>query len=171
MQPACYTIDENKQGHFALGMQYYTHFTSPIRRYVDIVNHRLLFDDYKYTNQELQQICKLANEQEAYVKRVEECQSNLLDCEHARQTQNGTFTGIVYALQPKFMMVYIVETMMTTQITIKQYFQASKDYMTYHENQWVGKYQTIKLYDQINLKIQSISDKVYYKPLKSQVQK
>ncbi len=42
MKQACYE-DENR-GHFALGFDSYTHFTSPIRRYADLVVHRVLKD-------------------------------------------------------------------------------------------------------------------------------
>lgn len=44
MQPAKYVMQDDTVdgGHFSLGFDWYTHFTSPIRRYADLLVHRLL---------------------------------------------------------------------------------------------------------------------------------
>ncbi len=56
------TYETENIGHYGLGFKYYTHFTSPIRRYADLVVHRILQEEL--TNQkhrygsDLNDICK-----------------------------------------------------------------------------------------------------------------
>lgn len=43
MKLASYSVQNI--GHYGLGLDYYTHFTSPIRRYIDLIVHRVLFEE------------------------------------------------------------------------------------------------------------------------------
>lgn len=40
---AVYVVGLSDIGHDDMKLKYYTHFTSPLRRYIDIINHRLLY--------------------------------------------------------------------------------------------------------------------------------
>jgi ribonuclease R len=57
-------------GHYGLSLTHYCHFTSPIRRYIDLVVHRILFgesDDFNY----LQNIANRCSEQERISSKAE----------------------------------------------------------------------------------------------------
>ncbi len=56
------TYSTNNIGHYGLGFKFYTHFTSPIRRYPDVMAHRLIqryLDGKSSANAEtFEQLCK-----------------------------------------------------------------------------------------------------------------
>ncbi len=64
-------------GHYGLGFKYYTHFTSPIRRYSDLIVHRLFFSYLQkkpkvlYDNAELDEICEHISQTERIAMEAE----------------------------------------------------------------------------------------------------
>ncbi len=71
-EAASYEINTEYTGHTLLNLDYYTHFSSPLRRYIDLVLHRILYQKISsnentpngvnlYTESELKDICKNVN--------------------------------------------------------------------------------------------------------------
>lgn len=68
MRLALYSSDNI--GHYGLSLEHYCHFTSPIRRYVDLVAHRLLFGENE-DKEKLEMIASRCSEQERISAKAE----------------------------------------------------------------------------------------------------
>lgn len=62
------SYDTDNIGHYGLAFSYYTHFTSPIRRYADLIVHRILQEELNHKkhvyNNDLNLICKRISKME-----------------------------------------------------------------------------------------------------------
>ncbi|MES9970129.1 MAG: ribonuclease R [Candidatus Thiodiazotropha sp.] len=101
LSQALYSSDN--VGHFGLSYQAYTHFTSPIRRYPDLIVHRAIkhainkggADDFDYTKAELQALGEHCSSTE---RKADEATRDALDwlkCEYMQDKVGETFNGII----------------------------------------------------------------------------
>lgn len=62
--------DCTESGHWALNLDFYSHFTSPIRRYPDLISHRLIFEE-SYNEDILKKVLTSINENETTYQQIE----------------------------------------------------------------------------------------------------
>ncbi|MAW21435.1 MAG: ribonuclease R [Flavobacteriales bacterium] len=97
MAKAIYTT--KNIGHYGLSFGYYSHFTSPIRRYPDLVVHRLL-DKYisgaKPTKQnELEELCKHCSEKEKKASQAERDSVKYMQVKFLKNKVGEKYDGII----------------------------------------------------------------------------
>jgi len=96
-------------GHFGLAYQHYTHFTSPIRRYPDLMVHRLLKDYQRRSVPEvigsvnrtaLEADCRLASEREVVAQEAERESIKMKQVEYMAEHVGETFKGVISRIVP-----------------------------------------------------------------------
>lgn len=156
MAKAIYSVKAEK--HFGLGFAHYTHFTSPIRRYPDMMVHRLLqqYLDKKFQADKklYEEKCKHSSEREKLAADAERASIKYKQVEFMAEAIGKTFEGIVSGVQEFGIFVEMSETKCEGLIRMQD---MNDDYYEFDEKNYrvVGRKtnKTFTLGDKIKVKV------------------
>lgn len=96
MAKAKYTAEN--VGHYGLGFEHYCHFTSPIRRYPDVLVHRILHQaltDTLKADKKMEEKCKHCSERERAAMESERSANKYKQVEYMRNFIGEEFEGVI----------------------------------------------------------------------------
>jgi ribonuclease R len=120
----------NNLGHFGLAFDSYVHFTSPIRRYPDLLVHRAIkavLSRQKYTGMDWEAMGRHCSETERRADDASRDVENWLKCFYMRDHVGGTFSGTITGVVPFGLFVtldeYFVDGLVHISELGRDYFQ------------------------------------------------
>ncbi len=135
MSKAIYTTENI--GHYGLAFDYYTHFTSPIRRYPDVMAHRLLqhyLDGGKSVQAEkYEEKCKHSSEREFMASKAERDSIKYMQIKYMQNHDDQEFEGVISGVTEWGIYVEIIENKCEGMVRIKD---ITSDYFIFDEKQY-----------------------------------
>jgi len=163
MAKAVYSTDNI--GHYGLALKNYTHFTSPIRRYPDMMVHRLLTS---YLNGEnpgekrmFEKLCEHSSKMERLATEAERASIKYKQVEFMSDKIGMEFEGIVSGVTEWGLYVEIIENQCEGMINVRD---LDDDYYDYDEENYCMKGRS-------NGKVYTLGDKVTIEVVKADLQK
>lgn len=108
---AIYEIDKDKY-HYALGIKNYVHFTSPIRRYNDIIIHKIVDGIINKSNQDLELIeddINMINNIEKRIRKADRMRDKcklIYQLEKEHLEEEIILDGLVIKIKEKYLLIY-----------------------------------------------------------------
>lgn len=150
-------------GHYGLAFKFYTHFTSPIRRYPDIMIHRLLCDYlakkkiHKDKLAEYEKIAIISSEQEKRASDAERASIKYKQVEYMSKRLGNSFEGVISGMTEWGMYVEELETKCEGLVRVRD---MEDDFYVYNEKklELVGqkKKKVYKLGNKVKIKVKAV---------------